>query len=142
MFTKNIVLPHFRLKIFLEQVFLKSGVVLEILENATILGGTRLEDYPEEESRWYVVVAEDAVDVGITGGGEINGQGLKFVKRFDEKKNVMVSWNQTGACLGDECRPRLVGFLRCKNVRVWNVKLTEPAYWWCVLFPPLSLSRF
>lgn len=120
-------------------------MVLEILENATILGGTRLEDYPEEESRWYVVVAEDAVDVGITGGGEIDGQGLKFVKRFDEKKNVMVSWNQTGACLGDECRPRLVGFLRCKNVRVWNVTLTEPAYWWCVLFPfflSLSLSRF
>lgn len=115
--------------------------MLEILENATILGGTRLEDYPEEESRWYVVVAEDAVDVGITGGGEIDGQGLKFVKRFDEKKNVMVSWNQTGACLGDECRPRLVGFLRCKNVRVWNVTLTEPAYWWCVLFPFfLSLS--
>lgn len=110
-------------------VFLKSGVVLEVQENATILGGTKLEDYPAENSRWYVVVAEDAVDVGITGGGEINGQGLKFVERFDEKKNVMVSWNKTGACLDDECRPRLVGFLRCKNARLWNIKLTEPAYW-------------
>ncbi|XP_059668473.1 probable polygalacturonase [Cornus florida] len=110
-------------------VFLRSGVVLEIQKGAKILGGTRLEDYPAEASRWYVVLAEDAVDVGITGGGEINGQGLKFVERFDERKNVMVSWNRTGACLGDECRPRLVGFLRCKNVRVWDVKLIEPAYW-------------
>ncbi|KAD4888754.1 hypothetical protein E3N88_20827 [Mikania micrantha] len=110
-------------------VFLKSGVVLEVQKNATILGGTRLEDYPAEQSRWYVVLAEDAEDVGITGGGEINGQGLEFVVRFDERKNVMVSWNQTGACSGDECRPRLVGFIRSRNVRVWDVHLNEPAYW-------------
>lgn len=113
-------------------VFLKSGVVLEVQRGAKILGGTKLEDYPAEASRWYVVLAEDAVDVGITGGGEINGQGLEFVERFDERKNVMLSWNRTGACLGDECRPRLVGFLRCRNVRVWNISLIEPAYWWCV----------
>lgn len=73
-------------------------------------------------------------DVGITGGGEINGQGLKFVKRFDERKNVMVSWNETGACLGDECRPRLVGFIGCRNVRIWDISFNEPAYWWYVAF--------
>ncbi|KAI3667363.1 hypothetical protein L6452_42419 [Arctium lappa] len=50
------------------------------------------------------VVLEDTEDVGITGGCEINGQGLEFVVKFDERKNVMVSWNQTGAYTGDECR--------------------------------------
>ncbi|KAL5810684.1 hypothetical protein ACOSQ4_027252 [Xanthoceras sorbifolium] len=108
---------------------LKSHVTLNIEENATLLGGTRIEDYPEESSKWYVVLAENASDVGITGGGVVDGQGLEFVVSKNEKKNVMVSWNQTGACLGDECRPRLVGFLRCKNVNVSNVRLTEPAYW-------------
>ncbi|KAL2483124.1 Pectin lyase-like superfamily protein [Forsythia ovata] len=110
-------------------LYLKSGVILNIQENATILGGSRLDDYPEKQDKWYVVVAENAVDVGITGGGEINGQGWKFVQRFDERKNVMVSWNKTGACLGDECRPRLVGFIGCRNVEIWDVKLHEPAYW-------------
>lgn len=100
-----------------------------IEEGATILGGTKLEDYPRDAEKWYVVVAEDANDVGITGGGVIDGQGLKFVERFDERKNVMVSWNRTGSCYGDECRPRLVGFLGCRNVRVWNITLTDPAYW-------------
>lgn len=123
-------------------VFLKSGVVLEVQKNATVLGGTRLEDYPAEQSRWYVVLAEDAVDVGVTGGGEINGQGLEFVVRFDERKNVMVSWNQTGACSGDECRPRLIGFIRCRNVRVWDVKLIEPAYWWFGFYPTRFRLRF
>ncbi|KAG8371890.1 hypothetical protein BUALT_Bualt12G0009900 [Buddleja alternifolia] len=111
---------------------LKSGVVLDISKNATILGGTRLEDYPEKQEKWYVVVAEDAAEVGITGGGVIDGQSLKFVRRFDERKNVMVSWNKTGACLGDECRPRLVGFIGCRNVKVWDVSFNQPAYW-CVL---------
>lgn len=118
---------------------LRSGVVLDIQEGATILGGTRIGDYPRRSDRWYVVLAEDAIDVGITGGGAIDGQGLEFVERFDERKNVMVSWNRTGACLGDECRPRLVGFIGCRNVRVWNVTLTEPAYWWSVFSLNTSL---
>ncbi|OWM78947.1 probable polygalacturonase [Punica granatum] len=108
---------------------LRSGVVLDIQEGAKILGGTRIRDYPRRSDRWYVVLAEGASDVGITGGGTIDGQGLEFVESFDERKNVMVSWNRTGACSGDECRPRLVGFIGCRNVRIWNISLTEPAYW-------------
>ncbi|KAF5747714.1 polygalacturonase ADPG2 [Tripterygium wilfordii] len=108
---------------------LRSGVVLEIEKNATVLGGTKLDDYPPEMDRWYVILAENATDVGITGGGTVDGQGLSFVERFDERKNVMVSWNRTGACYGDECRPRLVGFIGCSNVWVSNVSLIEPAYW-------------
>lgn len=121
-------------------VRLKSGVVLDVQEGATILGGTRISDYPSEQRRWYVVLAENATDVGITGGGVVDGQGLAFVKRFDERKNVMLSWNLTGACSGDECRPRLVGFIGCKNVQVWNVRLTQPAYWWCALHSPPFLT--
>ncbi|KAK6945335.1 Pectate lyase superfamily protein [Dillenia turbinata] len=111
-------------------IHLRNGVVLDIEKGARVLGGTKLGDYPREFERWYVVAAENVSDVGITGGGEINGQGLEFVKRFDKRKNVMVSWNQTGQCFGDECRPRLVGFVNCRNVRVWNINLIQPAYWW------------
>lgn len=120
-------------------VYLKSGVVLNVSRGATILGGTRLEDYPEEQERWYVVVAEGAAGVGITGGGEINGQGLAFVERFEERKNVMVSWNRTGACLGDECKPRLVGFIDSRDVRVWDVHFKHPAYWWYAVLSLLYL---
>ncbi|CAO2831780.1 unnamed protein product [Amaranthus hypochondriacus] len=110
-------------------IHLRSGVVLVVEEGAVILGGTKQEDYPTEFERWYVVLAEQADNVGITGGGEINGQGLEFVMRYDERKNVMVSWNHTGDCLGDECRPRLVGFIGCTNVTISNIKLIQPAYW-------------
>ncbi|OAY80519.1 putative polygalacturonase [Ananas comosus] len=110
-------------------VFLRSGVVLEVERGARLLGGTREGDYPPESARWYVVLAEGAEGAGITGGGEINGQGGAFVVRRSERKNVMVSWNATGECEGDECRPRLVGFIDSKDVRVWNITLNQPAYW-------------
>ncbi|WCJ33928.1 Pectin lyase-like superfamily protein [Euphorbia peplus] len=110
-------------------IHLKSNITLHIQEGATLRGGTKIDDYAQEFNRWYVVLAENATDVGITGGGVVDGQGLKFVRRFSEVKNVMVSWNRTGACLGDECRPRLVGFIGCRNVRVSNIQLREPAYW-------------
>lgn len=77
------------------------------------------------------MVAENASDVGISGGGTVDGQGLKFVEKFDKRKNVMVSWNKTGACYGDECRPDLVGFIGSNNVRVSNVSFNQPAHWWC-----------
>ncbi|KAJ6804244.1 exopolygalacturonase [Iris pallida] len=110
-------------------LFLKSGVTLEIEKGARILGGTRQEDYPAESRRWYVVLAENATGVGITGGGEVNGQGERFVVREEARKNIMVSWNRTGDCEGDECRPRLVGFVDSDRVKVWNVTLNQPAYW-------------
>ncbi|CAN1348959.1 Probable polygalacturonase [Linum perenne] len=110
-------------------VHLRSNVVLDIQPGAVLLGGPSLEDYPKQSSRWYVVLAENATDVGITGGGTVDGNGPMFVERYNSVKNVMVSWNATGDCLGDECRPRLVGFIGCTNVRVWNVTFTQPAYW-------------
>lgn len=110
-------------------VFLRSRIVLHIEAGATLLGSPSQDHYPPEQWRWYVVLAENASDVGITGGGVINGQGFRFVKEFNEKKNVMVSWNETGACLGDECRPRLIGFLDCERVSVWDIHLHQPAHW-------------
>ncbi|EFJ38828.1 hypothetical protein SELMODRAFT_437695 [Selaginella moellendorffii] len=110
-------------------LFLRSNMTLHIDRGAKILGSSRQMDYPPEKDRWYVILAEGVENVGITGGGEVNGQSSKFVVRYDPKKNIMTSWNVTGNCLGDECRPRLVGFLRSTKIRVWNIDLRQPAYW-------------
>lgn len=111
-------------------LFLKSNITLWVNQGATILGSTRQEDFPPQWTRWYTILAEDAENVELTGGGVVTGQGLKFVEEFKPEKNSMVSWNVTGNCLGDECRPRLVGFVNCKNVHIWNMFLEQPAYWW------------
>lgn len=110
---------------------LRSNISLWLDGGATIVGSTRQQDFPSHWTRWYTILAEDAENVELTGGGGvITGQGHAFVAEFKSEKNVMVSWNVTGDCLGDECRPRLVGFINCKNVHVSNVFLEDPAYWW------------
>lgn len=55
-----------------------------------------------------------------------------FVQRKDPKKNIMVSWNETGKCDGDECRPKLIGFLDSTGVKVEGINLLQPALWWLV----------
>jgi polygalacturonase len=110
-------------------VFLRSNITLWIDEGATILGSPLQSHFPLSSSQWYTILAQDVENVGVTGGGVVSGQGLKFVVQFQERKNVMVSWNSTDACLGDECRPRLIGFVNCKNVHIWNLVLQDPAYW-------------
>ncbi|KAI3991591.1 hypothetical protein MKX01_001058 [Papaver californicum] len=108
-------------------IFLKAGVVLH-LTSTRIHGGTKIEDYPIEQHRWYVILAENATNVGIIGDpdGTIDGQGRKFIEKFDDKTSVMKSWNTTGVCHGDKCRPRLVGFFDCKNVTLYAVELRIP----------------
>ncbi|KAI3915059.1 hypothetical protein MKW92_007248 [Papaver armeniacum] len=110
-------------------IFLKSFVTLLLDEDSTILGGTNMNDYPLDPKRWFVILAENASSICITatGFGTIDGQGEKFIEKLDEKKSVMTSWNKTGACHGEKCRPRLVGFFDCKNVTVYGVELRIPA---------------
>ncbi|KAL9232791.1 hypothetical protein vseg_007858 [Gypsophila vaccaria] len=109
---------------------LKSGVTLVVEHGATVLGGANVEDYdPGDREKWYSIFAENAENVGITGGGVVSGQGWEFVDKVDVKKNVMLSWNHTGACLGDECRPRLLGFVGCRNLTLSNLTFLQPAYW-------------
>lgn len=119
-------------------LFLRSNITLWVDEGATIVGSTRQEDFPPQWTRWYTILAEDAENVELTGGGIVTGQGLKFVAESKAEKNIMVSWNITGDCFGNECRPRLVGFVNCKNVHIWNVFLEEPAYWWYASFTLLK----
>ncbi|KAL3680884.1 hypothetical protein R1sor_023840 [Riccia sorocarpa] len=110
-------------------LYLRSNIVLYIEQNATIYGSPNQSDYPAEYSRWYVILADSVENVEITGGGTVDGQAEKFVVRYDTRKNIMVSWNQTGDCKGDECRPRLLGFIDSRNIRVKDVFLHQPAYW-------------
>ncbi|KAM0846223.1 hypothetical protein ACQ4PT_055810 [Festuca glaucescens] len=73
-------------------VHLRSRVVLEVAPGARLLGGTRQRDYPPESSRWYVVLAENTTGAGVTGGGEINGQGVLHLVRCDNSviRNVSI----------------------------------------------------
>eukprot|EP00850_Spirogloea_muscicola_P024180 SM000466S16657 [mRNA] locus=s466:3388:6071:+ [translate_table: standard] len=124
----TVLVPRGR-RLLTATVFMHSHTTLHLEEGSVIYGGPHLLDYPRELEDWYVILAVNATEVSITGSGTIHGQSNLFVEKFNRVKNVMVSWNKTGACFGNECRPRLVGFRDCSYVRVTGVKLHQPAYW-------------
>ena len=102
---------------------LKSNVTLHVEAGATLLGSTNIADYPDitpdiiylYRARFtrYLIYAEKAENIGISGRGLINGQGEHFPYRRDDDKG----------------RPYILRFSECKNVRVENVTFRNSARW-------------
>lgn len=98
-------------------VELTDGVTLEIMPDAVLAGMPDISHYSRKipDSRvfnagshaWALVQADSARDVGVRGGGTIDGQGAVF----------------RGA------RPHILQFSRCSNVAVRDVELRNGATW-------------
>ena len=110
---------------------LQSGIELHPEKGAVIRGGTRSEDYfefpdsvckvkPEDSARVFVY-AWDAEDIAITGEGLIDGRGKEFFNRFQPRGRF---WPKP-ACP----RPRMVQFVRCRNVRLEGVTFEDSPGW-------------
>jgi polygalacturonase len=108
-------------------LLLRSHVELYLNAGATLLGSTRLSDYAERVPtlRSYndlflkhsLLYAEGESDITIRGEGTIDGQGAAFKVTTKEKPARYMN------------RPFVIRFVRCSNVRVEGVTLTNSAMW-------------
>ena len=106
-------------------LFLKSNVILQVETGATLSGSTSIRDYAsnvfrnqyndKNKKEGCLIFAENAENIGLEGGGKIDGQGYRrnFPNPDDPKKD----------------RPMLIRFLRCRNVTLQNIQLLNPASW-------------
>lgn len=102
-------------------LYLKSGVYLEIAPSAVLLASPDIEDYGDDthHNRYRnetaldrcFLYAQDAENIGLIGYGEINGNAEAFPNE------------------GSIFRPMMIRLLRCKNVRLENLKLYNSAAW-------------
>jgi polygalacturonase len=101
---------------------IKSNVTLRLAKDATLLGSTNVADYQNLDPfidgsgnplGHALIVALDAENVGIEGPGTIDGQSPKL--KATQKPYAI--------------RPFLLRWVRCKNVTVRNVRLTNPGAW-------------
>ncbi len=114
---------------------LASHVELHLEKGARLVGSTKSEDYFDfplevcgvtpEGSRKVFIYAWDAEDVAITGQGTIDGQGPAF---FDQTKLQWRFWAKPSVP-----RPRMVQFVRCKNVRLEGVTFLNSPGWTMLL---------
>lgn len=104
---------------------LLSNVYLNVTPSAKMLGSSNVTDYPR--SMWAFVSAVAASNIGIVGGGTLDGQYEKYIVGWDEPNDQFVpqGWPD---CTG-ECRPRLVQLVNSSNIVIQNVTLTNSSDW-------------
>ncbi len=104
-------------------VVLKSGVTLSVTNSAVLRGSAHIKDYPSltpgvdylYRARFtkYLIYAERQENVGLTGDGVIDGQGVMFPAKKGD----------------DGGRPYILRFSECKRVRVSGLLFLNSARW-------------
>ena len=115
-------------------IYMKSHVELNVPEGTVLLGGDSPDDYDDvddprigrrpEKSTKVFIACLDAEDVAITGGGIVDGQGVRF---YDVNT---VLWKHFYA-KPPHPRPRMVQFFNCRNVRFEDVTFKDSPGWTC-----------
>lgn len=101
-------------------LILRSNVFLRLSPGAILEGSGRIADYTKNRVHLFtdavggerghaLIFAEDARNIGISGPGTIDGNGLHFK--------------------GQTHRPMLLRFVRCRGIRIRDITLKDSAAW-------------
>ena len=126
-------------------LFLRSGVTFDVEGGATLLGSTKFSDYQDlshagsplppspytqDEARFRaLLVALDAHDVAVTGGGTIDGRGGLLAGNIHRLQAEGRLPGNAAVRPDESLRPCLINFVRCRGVRVADVTLRDAACW-------------
>ncbi len=103
---------------------LASGVTLVVTPQATLIGSKSMHDYPLGK----LIDATGATNIGIEGGGVIDGQGEAFWEKRDEYKGPQ--WRGTAQFEYRALkRPSFIHFIGCTNVVLRDITLTNSPSW-------------
>ena len=94
---------------------LKSNVSLVIAKGARLVGSADPADYPHDR-RGALIFAENVTNIAVRGEGIVDGSGAAFPVQNDSAT-----------------RPRLLHFIRCRDVAVEGVTLQNSPSWTCFL---------
>jgi len=108
-------------------IILKNNVTLFIDKGGVLLGSANINDYPEIIStyRFYgdewvkqsLIFSENSENIGVTGGGVIDGQGSAFKVTTKQKPDMYRN------------RPYIIRFIKCRNISVDNISMQNSAMW-------------
>jgi hypothetical protein len=98
--------------------FLKDNVELVVERGAVLITSPRREDFLEGKGWLAMVRADGARNIGISGGGEINGRGPFYMTSEEPQIYRARGW-----------RPNPILLRDCENVRIRDVSILSSASW-------------
>ena len=111
------------------QIALQSGVTLSVAPAARLLASANQSHYPSASSAWAFIYALGAVDIGVTGGGVVDGNFQQYITGFNESLDQYL-WKGWPDCPGGgECRPRLALLANSQRIAVSNVSFIGSPDW-------------
>lgn len=114
-------------------LFFRPGTHLRIEPGGRLKGSDDIADFPVVDTRIEgrsvryfaaLVNADHADGFTISGGGTVDGNGLRYWRAFWLRREVNPDCTNM-----DEMRPRLVYISNCKDVRIEGVTLQNSPFW-------------
>ena len=114
-------------------IVLKSNVEFHVSKNGTLLGSTNPKDYLKI-SRWKsLILADNEINISISGKGIIDGQGGELALHIDSLFYAgeidSVHYNFVEMRPKYYLRPQLIEFIKCNNIKVLDITLRDAACW-------------
>ncbi len=117
-------------------IYIKTGVIIQLNENAVLLGSAKRIDYGLSDAS-ALIVAKDANNIGIIGKGTIDGQGHELIKDIyvmlnagtlkDKEWQTKNPWGQIRP--EERNRPKLIEFKNCKGVQIKGITIKDGLCW-------------
>ncbi len=118
-------------------IHIKSGVTLQLDENATLLGSVNPLDYDRQNTPFdhnyqtslALILGLNQHDIGITGNGTIDGQGKELAADVGEmlKKGFVKGGSVSRP--NEDNRPMIINLFGCDKVTIKNITLKNSACW-------------
>ena len=113
-------------------IYLKDGVTLWIDEDSSLLGSLNPFDYIKDpDAKWTALIfAIGQKNIGIEGGGTVNGRGFAIATRFIDFVHLGVFDDPLGNDrLQEAKRPENIHFYKCEGIVIRDILLKDPGCW-------------
>ncbi|WP_205943018.1 glycoside hydrolase family 28 protein [Pedobacter frigidisoli] len=118
-------------------IHFKSNVTLHLNKGAVLLGSTNPFDYDRQNTPFdhnfqtslALILGLNQRNIGITGEGEIDGQGKELAAAVGELVKKGLVKDRSVNRPDEDNRPMIINFFGCEKVTVKNITLRNSACW-------------
>jgi len=118
-------------------IHIKSDVTLHLSKGAVLIGSANPFDYDRQNTPFdhnfqtslALILGLNQNNIGITGAGEIDGQGRELAAAIGEMIKKGLIKDRSVSRPDEDNRPMIINFFGCKDITIKNITLKNAACW-------------